>query len=127
MFVHFEHLCFTGLMIGCVCVCARQIIICNTFYPSYCFICLKYKAVDSCSIKVVMYCMFGAPVFHWVSYWLCVHCQIIICSAFYPNYFFKKEFDEMEAIKSLSNHDPLNTVMVGPCQGGSCGYVSVAF
>ena len=52
---------------------------------------------------------FGAPMFQCVCDYLY---QIIICGAFYPNYFFKRQFDEVEAVKSLSNHDPMNTVMV---------------
>ncbi|KAK7104950.1 ATP-dependent RNA helicase TDRD9-like [Littorina saxatilis] len=39
--------------------------------------------------------------------------KIIMCGAFFPNYFFKKQFDEQDAVRALSNHDPLNTVMVG--------------
>ena len=54
-------------------------------------------------------CVFGAPMFQCVCDYLY---QIIICGAFYPNYFFKRQFDEVEAVKSLSNHDPMNTVMV---------------
>ncbi|KAL8608263.1 hypothetical protein ACOMHN_042130 [Nucella lapillus] len=38
--------------------------------------------------------------------------KIVICGAFYPNYFCQKPGDEVEAMKTLCNHDPLNTVMV---------------
>ncbi|KAK7505535.1 hypothetical protein BaRGS_00003280 [Batillaria attramentaria] len=38
--------------------------------------------------------------------------KIVLCGAFYPNYFYKKDVDEVDAIKMLSNHDPLNTVVV---------------
>ncbi|XP_076442541.1 ATP-dependent RNA helicase TDRD9-like [Babylonia areolata] len=38
--------------------------------------------------------------------------KIVICGAFYPNYFCKKPVDEREAMKTLCNHDPLNTVVV---------------
>lgn len=38
--------------------------------------------------------------------------KIIMCGAFYPSYFFKKERDEVESMRELSNHDPSNTVAV---------------
>ncbi|XP_060606288.1 ATP-dependent RNA helicase TDRD9-like isoform X2 [Ruditapes philippinarum] len=38
--------------------------------------------------------------------------KVVLCGAFYPNYFVKGEIDEMESLKALSGRDPLNTVMV---------------
>jgi hypothetical protein len=36
-----------------------------------------------------------------------------MCGAFYPNFFFKKEIDEVDAMRVLSNHYPANSVVVG--------------
>ncbi|XP_012935222.1 ATP-dependent RNA helicase TDRD9 [Aplysia californica] len=38
--------------------------------------------------------------------------KMVMCGAFYPNYAVKEESNEMEAVKALSNHDPLKTVYV---------------
>ncbi|ESP02791.1 hypothetical protein LOTGIDRAFT_110746, partial [Lottia gigantea] len=38
--------------------------------------------------------------------------KIVIAGSFYPNYFLKNEIDEIDAIKQLSNNDPMNTVML---------------
>ncbi|XP_059163764.1 ATP-dependent RNA helicase TDRD9-like isoform X2 [Physella acuta] len=38
--------------------------------------------------------------------------KLVLCGAFYPNYAVKEETDEHEAVKTLSNNDPLKTVMV---------------
>ncbi|KAL4238351.1 ATP-dependent RNA helicase tdrd9 [Mactra antiquata] len=38
--------------------------------------------------------------------------KVVICGAFYPNYFVRGEIDEMESLKYLAGKDPLNTVMV---------------
>lgn len=35
-----------------------------------------------------------------------------MCGAFYPNYFLKGEIDEEDAVRMMSGHDPLETVMV---------------
>jgi len=37
--------------------------------------------------------------------------KMVICGAFYPNYAIKEESDEREAVKFMSNHDPLRTVV----------------
>ncbi|XP_071078923.1 ATP-dependent RNA helicase TDRD9-like isoform X1 [Haliotis cracherodii] len=36
--------------------------------------------------------------------------KLVLCGAFYPNYFLRGEVDEGDAIRVLSNHDPMNTV-----------------
>lgn len=38
--------------------------------------------------------------------------KLIMCGAFYPNFFLKGEIDEEEALRMMSGHDPLDTVMV---------------
>ena len=48
---------------------------------------------------------------------LCLDCltyifQIVIGGAFYPNYFLRKVSSETDAIRELSNNDPMSTVVV---------------
>ena len=38
--------------------------------------------------------------------------QLVICGAFYPNYFTSSDIDEAEVMKAMSGHDPFTTVMV---------------
>ncbi|KAJ8309140.1 hypothetical protein KUTeg_014014 [Tegillarca granosa] len=38
--------------------------------------------------------------------------KLVLCGAFYPNYFLKNEIDEQESLRSMSGQDPFNTVMV---------------
>ncbi|XP_052105936.1 ATP-dependent RNA helicase TDRD9-like [Mytilus californianus] len=38
--------------------------------------------------------------------------KLVMCGAFYPNYFLKGEIDEEDAVRMMSGHDPLETVMV---------------
>ncbi|XP_062595523.1 ATP-dependent RNA helicase TDRD9-like [Saccostrea cucullata] len=38
--------------------------------------------------------------------------KLVMCGAFYPNYFLKDPVDEESALREMSGHDPLNTVMV---------------
>ena len=38
--------------------------------------------------------------------------QLVICGAFYPNYFTSSDIDEAEVMKAMSGHDPCTTVMV---------------
>ncbi|KAL9952201.1 hypothetical protein ACROYT_G039416 [Oculina patagonica] len=38
--------------------------------------------------------------------------KLVICGAFYPNYFLSSDIDEAEAMKVMSGHDPFTTVMV---------------
>ena len=38
--------------------------------------------------------------------------QLVICGAFYPNYFTSSDIDEAEVMKVMSGHDPFTTVMV---------------
>ncbi|KAK3092629.1 hypothetical protein FSP39_005160 [Pinctada imbricata] len=38
--------------------------------------------------------------------------KLVLCGAFYPNFFIKGQVNEEEALRSMSGHDPLNTVMV---------------
>ncbi|KAL3874648.1 hypothetical protein ACJMK2_037630 [Sinanodonta woodiana] len=38
--------------------------------------------------------------------------KLVMCAAFYPNYFVRGEIDEQESLKVMSGCDPLNTVMV---------------
>lgn len=38
--------------------------------------------------------------------------KLVMCGAFYPNYFLKGSVDEESALREMSGNDPLNTVMV---------------
>nr|XP_022333202.1 putative ATP-dependent RNA helicase TDRD9 [Crassostrea virginica] len=38
--------------------------------------------------------------------------KLVMCGAFYPNYFLKGQVDEESALREMSGNDPLNTVMV---------------
>ncbi|KAJ7352991.1 hypothetical protein OS493_032930 [Desmophyllum pertusum] len=38
--------------------------------------------------------------------------KLVICGAFYPNFFASSDIDEAEAMKVMSGHDPFSTVMV---------------
>ncbi|XP_056021255.1 ATP-dependent RNA helicase TDRD9-like isoform X2 [Ostrea edulis] len=38
--------------------------------------------------------------------------KLVMCGAFYPNYFLKGPVDEESALREMSGNDPLNTVMV---------------
>lgn len=45
--------------------------------------------------------------------------KLVIAGAFYPNYFRWGVADEEQAIRDMSGHDPLTTVMVGVAMGGA--------
>ena len=38
--------------------------------------------------------------------------QLVICGAFYPNYFSSTDMDEAEVMKTMSGRDPFTTVIV---------------
>ncbi|XP_020627811.1 putative ATP-dependent RNA helicase TDRD9 [Orbicella faveolata] len=38
--------------------------------------------------------------------------KLVICGAFYPNYFTSSDIDEAEVMKAMSGHDPFTTVIV---------------
>ncbi|CAH3166074.1 unnamed protein product [Porites lobata] len=38
--------------------------------------------------------------------------KLMICGAFYPNFFVSSDMDESEVMKTMSGHDPFSTVMV---------------
>ena len=42
----------------------------------------------------------------------CVCCQLVMCGAFYPNYFEQVASDEVEADREISGYNPCTTVMV---------------
>lgn len=55
----------------------------------------------------------------------CISFQLVLCGAFYPNYFLKNEIDEQESLRSMSGQDPFNTVMVGTNMKGQHRIITV--
>ena len=43
---------------------------------------------------------------------VCWSFQMVLCGAFYPNYFVKGESDEEEAMRFMSGRNPFTTVLV---------------
>jgi len=43
---------------------------------------------------------------------VCVCCQLVMCGAFYPNYFEQVASDEVTADREISGYNPSTTVMV---------------
>jgi len=50
---------------------------------------------------------------------LCV--QLVMCGAFYPNYFEQVSSDEVDADREIGGYNPCTTVMVGATHG--CVYM----
>jgi hypothetical protein len=77
---------------------------------------LKVSLVKPLQVQLyVIFISSNKPCLHHVTIVLLGRFQIIMCGAFYPNFFFKKEIDEVDAMRLLSNHNPANTVVVSSC------------